>query len=95
MLFSIATTPRRGGERYSFPKIAPLTFYPYFIMLCVKQGGIKYQFLSLWYEWTWDRIGDSLTIGEHFDHFVNGPRYIYGVNMYVFLIRREMWLDIW
>ena len=38
--FSIATTPRCRGGRYSIPWIAPL--YPwYLIMLSVKQGGIK------------------------------------------------------
>ena len=39
--FSIATT-----------LITPL--YPYLIMLSGKQGGIKYHFLSLWYDSTWD-----------------------------------------
>ena len=28
-------------------------FDPYFIMLSVKQGGIKYHFLSFWYDSTW------------------------------------------
>ena len=46
--FSIAATPRCRGGRYFFPWIAQL--YPYFIMLSVKQGGIKYHFLSLWYD---------------------------------------------
>ena len=27
---------------------------PYLIMLSVKQGGIRYYFLSLWYGLTWD-----------------------------------------
>ena len=41
--YTIATTtPRYRGGRYSFPWIAPLTLDPYFIMLIVKQGGIKY-----------------------------------------------------
>ena len=26
----------------------------YLIMLSVRQGGIKYHFLSLWYDSTWD-----------------------------------------
>ena len=47
--FSIATTASCSGGRHSFPWIAPLTLDPYFIMLSVKQGGIKYNFLSLWY----------------------------------------------
>ena len=30
------------------------TLYPYLIMLSVKPEGIKYHFLSLWYDSTWD-----------------------------------------
>ena len=52
--FSIATTLRCRGGHYSFPWITPLTFDPYLIMLSVKQGGIKYHFLSLWYDLTKD-----------------------------------------
>ena len=50
--FSIATTPRCRGSRYSFLWIAPLTLDPYFIMLSVKQEGIKYRFQCLWYDST-------------------------------------------
>ena len=53
-LFSIVTTPKGREGHYSYPWIAPLTLNPYFIMLSVKQGGIKYHFLSLWYDSTWD-----------------------------------------
>ena len=49
---SIATTLRCRGARYSFAWIAPLTVDPYLIMLRVQQGGIKYQFLSHWYDST-------------------------------------------
>ena len=34
-------------------------------MLSVKQGGIKYHFLSLCYDSTWDWIPVSRAIGEH------------------------------
>ena len=34
-------------------------------MLSVKQGGIKYHFLSLWYDSTWDWTQVSRAIGEH------------------------------
>ena len=44
--FSIATTPIRRGRCPSFPWFAPLTFDPYFIMLSVKQGRIKYHFFE-------------------------------------------------
>ena len=36
----------------------------YLIMLSVKQGGIKYYFLSLWYDSTWDWTPVSRAIGE-------------------------------
>ena len=45
--FSIVTIPRCKGGPYSFPWITPLTFNPYLTMLSVKQGDIKYHFLSL------------------------------------------------
>ena len=37
-------------------------------MLSVKQGGIKYHFLSLWYDSTLDRTSVSQTIGEYSTH---------------------------
>ena len=40
-------------------------------MLSVKQGGIKYHFLSLWYDLTWDRTQVSRAIGEHSNHQAN------------------------
>ena len=63
--FSIATTPRCRGGRYSFPGLLYITLDPYLIMLSVKQGGIKYHFLSLWYDSTWDWTQVSRAIGEH------------------------------
>ena len=42
--FSIATTPRCRGRRYSFPRITLLTLDPYLIMLTVKQISIKNHF---------------------------------------------------
>ena len=54
--FSIATRPRCRGGRYSFPGWLYFTLDPHLIMLSVKQGGIKYHFLSLWYDSTWDCV---------------------------------------
>ena len=62
---SIATSPRCKGGRYSFPWLLHFTLDPYLIMLSVKQGGIKYHFLSLWYDSTWDWTQVSRAIGEH------------------------------
>ena len=68
--FSIATTPRcREGCNF-FPWKTPL--YSYFIILSVKQGDIKYHFLSFWYDSTWDWTPVSRTIGEHSYHCANG-----------------------
>ena len=44
-------------------------------MVSVKQGGIKYHFLSLRYDSTWDWTLVSQTIGEHSIHYANGPVY--------------------
>ena len=38
-------------------------------MLSVKQGGIKYHFLSLWYDSTWDWTQVSRAIGEHSNRY--------------------------
>ena len=45
-------------------------------MLSVKQGSIKYHFLSLWYDLTQDWIPVSRTIDKHFPHYVNALVYI-------------------
>ena len=44
--FSIATTPRCREEATAFSELLLFTLDPYLIMLRVKQGGIKYHFLS-------------------------------------------------
>ena len=66
--FTIATTPRCRGGCYAFPWIALLYPWSVPIMLCVKQGGIKYHLLSLWYDSTWDWTQVSRAIGEHSNH---------------------------
>ena len=68
--FSIATTPRCRGRRYSFPRLLHFTLDPYLIMLRVKQGGIKYHFLSLWYDLTWDWTQVSQAIGEYSNRYI-------------------------
>ena len=40
-------------------------------MLSVKQGGIKYHFLSLSYDSPWDWTQASQAIGEHSNHHAN------------------------
>ena len=42
--FSIATTPRCSGGRYSFPGLLHFTLDNYLILPSVKQAGIKYHF---------------------------------------------------
>ena len=48
-----------------FPGLLHFTFDLFFIMLSVKQGGIKYHFLSLWYDSIWDWTLVSSASGEH------------------------------
>ena len=36
-------------------------------------SGIKYDFLSLWYDSTWDWTPFSRTTGEYPNHYANGP----------------------
>ena len=49
---------------FLFPGLLHFTLDPYLIILSVKQGGIKYHFLSLWYDSTWDWTQVSCAIGE-------------------------------
>ena len=67
-LFSIATTPGVGEDATQFPGLFHFTLDMCLIMLSVKKGGIKYHFLSLWYDSTWDWTPVSQTIGEHSTH---------------------------
>ena len=40
-------------------------------MFSVKEQGIKYYFLSLWYDSIWDLTPVSWTVGKHPTHLVN------------------------
>ena len=66
--FSITTTLRWRGWHNSFPLIASLTLDPFLIMLCVKQGGIEYEFLESF-------VCVDETIGEQNRLRVNGTWY--------------------
>ena len=70
---AIATTPRSRGGRDPFPGLLHFTLDAYLIMLSVKQGGIKHQYFSLWYDLARDWTPVSRTIGEHSNHYANGP----------------------
>ena len=43
-----------GEGAIPFPGFLHFTFDPYLIVLSAKQAGIKYHFLSLWYDSNWD-----------------------------------------
>ena len=45
-----STAPGEGEAITLFLELLHITLDPYFIMLSFKQGGIKYHFLSLWYD---------------------------------------------
>ena len=51
-------------------------------MLNVKQGEIKYHFMSIWYDMTWDWTLISRAIAEYSTH--NGPVYIY-IYIYIYV----------
>ena len=40
----------------------------YIKVLSAKQGAIKYHFLSIWYDLTWDQTLVSQAIGKHSTH---------------------------
>ena len=61
--FSIATTPRCKGGRYSSSSIFPFALNTFIIMLRVKQS-FKYHFLSIWYD-------STTATGKHSNHKVN------------------------
>ena len=65
-----------GEGATPFPGLLHFTLDPYLIMLSVKQGGIKYHFLSLWCDSTWDWTQVSRAIGEHSNRSAN-VQYIY------------------
>ena len=48
--------PHQSGAEGAtpFPGLLHIALDPYVIVLSVTQGGIKYHFLSLWYDSTWD-----------------------------------------
>ena len=75
--FLIAMPPKSREQPYSFPRIALLTLASYLIMLSVKQEGIKYHFLSLKYDSTWDWTPVYRTIDEHLTYLANVAIYIY------------------
>ena len=51
-----------GEGATPLPGLLHCTLDPYFIMLSIKQSGIKYHCLSLWYDSTWDWTMDTRTI---------------------------------
>ena len=50
-----------GEGATPFPGLIHFTLDPYLIMLSVKQGGIKYHFLSLWYPRSPGPLANTLT----------------------------------
>ena len=68
----------------SFPGLLQFTLDPYLIMLSVKQGGIMYYFLSLWYNTTWDW---TQVFQANTNHFPNHPmRMVVTVKKYSYLM---------
>ena len=70
--FSIATTLRCWEEATYFPGLLHFTLDTYLIILSVKQRGIKYHFLSLWYDSTRDWTQIDRAISEPSTHLPSG-----------------------
>ena len=95
--FSRATTPMCRGRRYSFPGLLYFTLDPYLIMLSVKQRGIKYHFLSLWYDSTWDWTQVSRAIGQcpvYIYIYIYIYIYLYIYNIYILIRESGIFIDI-
>ena len=59
-------------------------------MLSVKQDSIKYYFLSLWYDSTWDWTQLSRAISEHSNHYAN-VRY----DILIIIVNKRLNNSIW
>ena len=62
----LATNVEEGASL--FPGLLHFTLDMYLIMLSIKQGGIKYHLLNLWYDLTWDWTPVSWAMGKHSTH---------------------------
>ena len=72
-----------GEDATPFRRLLHFTLETYLIMPIVKQGGIKYHFLSLWYDsnWDWTPVSWAINLAattskmcykQEFDFFFNG-----------------------
>ena len=89
-IYKIKSKVSEGDPKATlFPGLLHFTLDPYLIMLSVKQGGIKYHFLSHWYDSTWDWMQVSRAIGKHSNHHANVQvQYIY-TYIYIWGCMRE------
>ena len=69
--FLIATTTKVLGGTTPFPGLLYFILDPYLILVSVKKEGIKYYFLSLWYDLTRDWTQVSQAICKHSNHHAN------------------------
>ena len=54
-------------------------------MLSIKQGSVKYHFLSLWYDSTWDWTLIFQAIGEHSSHLANVRLMLIYIYIYIYI----------
>ena len=66
-----ANTQEKNRIHLLSPELLHFILDPYLIMLSVKQGSIKYHFLSLWYDSNRDLTQVSQDIGENSNHYAN------------------------
>ena len=62
-----------GEGATPFSGLLHFTLDTYLMLLSIKYGGIKYHFLSLWYDSTRDWTPVTRTICEHSTHETNEP----------------------
>ena len=62
------TTPRCWQSTTTFLELYHFLLDPYYIIMTVKQSGIKYPVLSLWNDSTWDLAPIARTIRERSTH---------------------------
>ena len=89
--FSIATTPGIGEGSTPFPGLLHFTLDTYLIMPSINQGGIKYHFLSLWYDLTWNWTPVPWVIDKHFTYLSNGLEDNF---CFVLLIYKVYWMVV-
>ena len=107
--FQLLLHPGVGEGATPFPGLLHFNPVLYLIMLSIKHGGIKYNYLSLWYDSTWDwnlvpwTMANSLLIRPTHTHthththiYIYGYFYTYSYGyIYVYIIHGYIYIYIY